>query len=98
MPDPAPGAHYPTGYPITLQVGGRSTLTVTTASLVGPDGLNLSGYELDSTNSDLKGNQWGVLPRNPLLPGSRYTIKVAGQVDGQPFSKTWSFTVAPLPS
>jgi hypothetical protein len=98
IPDPAPGAHYPTGYPITLQVGGSSTLKVTTASLVGPDGHGLNGYELDSTNSDLKDNQWGVLPRDPLLPGSRYTVKVEGTVDGRPFSKTWSFTVAPLPS
>jgi hypothetical protein len=95
VPDPAPGAHYPTGYPITLQVGGASTLKVTSAQLLGPDGSALDGYELDSTNSELGGNEWGVLPRDPLKPGSRYTVKVAGTIDDQPFSKDWSFTVAP---
>ena len=39
-------------------------------------------------------NQWALLAKSPLKPGSRYTVDVSGQVDGQPFSKRWSFTVA----
>jgi hypothetical protein len=98
VPDPAPGAHYPTGYPITLQVGSGSTLKIDNAELVGPDGSELNGYALDPTNSGLAANQWGVLPRDPLAAGGRYTVKLDGSIDGQAFTKSWSFTVAQLPS
>jgi hypothetical protein len=38
-----------------------------------------------------------VLPRDPLLPGAQYTMKVSGTVDGADFTKIWSFTVAADP-
>ena len=97
IPDPVPGAHYPTGYPITFQVGSGSTVKVATAELVAPDGSDLNGYALDASNSELGGNEWGVLPREPLQPGGRYTVKITGTLDGQSFTKSWSFTVATLP-
>ena len=98
VPDPAPGAHYPSGYPITVQVGSGSVLRVLSAELLGPDGANLSGYALDSGNSSLGANQWSVLPRDPLQAGASYTVKLAGTVDGAQFAKTWSFTVASTPA
>src|SRR5207248_3769242 len=76
IPDPAPGASYPTGYPITLQVGSGSELKISSAELVGPDGADLDGYALDSGNAEVGANEWGVLPRDPLAPGSRYTVKI----------------------
>jgi len=93
VPDPAPTARYPTGYPITIQVGSGSTLTVTSAQLVGPDGKAVAGYNLDP--AQLQANQWGVLPENPLTTGGMYTVEMSGTIDGQAFQKRWSFTVAP---
>jgi uncharacterized protein YkwD len=92
VPDPAPTARYPTGYPITIQVGSGSTLKVLTAQLVGPDGKAVAGYSVDP--AQLQANQWGVLPQDPLATGGRYTFRVTGTVDGQAFEKVWSFTTA----
>ena len=92
IPDPAPNARYPTGYPITVQVGSGSTLKVQSAQMVGPDGKAVSGYSLDP--AQLHANQWGVLPQNPLTKGGRYTLQLSGTIDGQAFQKVWSFTVA----
>jgi tetratricopeptide (TPR) repeat protein len=92
IPDPAPTARYPTGYAITIEVGSGSTLKVQTAQLLGPDGKGLAGYNIDP--AQLHANQWGVLPQDPLTTGGRYTFALSGTIDGQPFQKTWSFTVA----
>ncbi len=92
IPDPAPSARYPTGYPITIQVGSGSTLKVQAAQLAGPDGQAVAGYSLDPTQ--LQANQWGVLPQDPLATGGRYTFQLSGTIDGQAFQKAWSFTVA----
>jgi tetratricopeptide (TPR) repeat protein len=92
IPDPAPAARYPTGYPITIEVGSGSVLKVQTAKLVGPDSKAVAGYGLDP--AQVHPNQWGVLPQDPLVAGGRYTFQVSGTVDGQPFVKAWSFTVA----
>ena len=92
IPDPAPTARYPTGYAITIQVGSGSTLKVQAAQLVGPDGKSIAGYSVDPTL--LQANQWGVLPQDPLAIGGKYTFQLNGTIDGQPFQKVWSFTVA----
>jgi hypothetical protein len=98
IPDPAPAATYPTGYPITLQVGSGSELKVSSVEVIGPDGADLDGYALDSSNAEMGANQWGVLPRDPLTPGARYTVKLSGTIDGQAFDKNWSFTVSVQPA
>jgi tetratricopeptide (TPR) repeat protein len=92
IPDPAPNARYPTGYPITMAVGSGSTLAVTAAELDGPDGKAINGYVISSGAGGLSANEWAVLPRDPLLPAGVYTMKVAGTIDGKTFTKVWSFT------
>ena len=92
IPDPAPNARYPTGYPITLAVGSGSTLAVSAAELDGPDGKALNGYVIAAGGGGLSDNEWAVLPHDPLLPAGRYTMKVAGTIDGQSFARVWSFT------
>ena len=92
IPDPAPNARYPTGYPITIEVGSGSTIKVESAQLLGPDGKAVAGYGVDP--AQLGANQWGVLPQDPLAAGGRYTFTFNGTIDGQAFQKTWSFTVA----
>jgi len=94
IPDPAPNARYPSGYPITIQVGSASILKITAAELVGPDGKDLDGYVVDPSGGVLAANQWALLPREPLLGGGKYTILLRGTIDDQAFEKHWAFTVA----
>jgi hypothetical protein len=89
-----PNARYPSGYPITIQVGSASILKITAAELVGPDGKDLNGYVVDPSGGVLAANQWALLPREPLLAGGKYTILLRGTIDGQAFEKHWSFTAA----
>ena len=39
-------------------------------------------------------SEWALLAQHPLTPGAKYTVEVVGKVDGQDFSRRWSFTVA----
>jgi hypothetical protein len=94
VPDPLPqGATYPVGYPVTLQFGGAQKLNVTSGRLLGADGKEVPSYTL-TPGSPVGQAQWAILARQPLKPGATYTAEVAGTVDGQGFSRRWSFTVA----
>lgn len=98
IPDPLPsGTRYPVGFPITLQVGDAQRLSVSSARLLDPDGREVPSYTLaPASNASVQANQWALLARSPLRPGGRYTVEVVGQVDGQPLSTNWSFTVVAL--
>jgi len=93
VPSPLPqGARAPTGYPVTLQVGGAQKVAVSTGRLVDGEGLEVPSYTL-APGDQLGQSQWALLPKQPLRPGARYTAEVRGTIDGQDFSKLWSFTV-----
>jgi tetratricopeptide (TPR) repeat protein len=95
VPDPVPqGANYPVGYPVTLQVGAGQTLTVTSGRLFGSDNQEVPSYTLQPGASGVTQSEWALLAQHPLTPGARYTVEVIGKVDGQDFSKRWSFAVA----
>jgi uncharacterized protein YkwD len=95
LPDPLPqGTQPPTGYPITLQVGGSSVLTNVSGHLTGSDGSEVPGYALNP-GQELSPGEWAFLASSPLKPGGTYSVDVKGQLDGKAFSKRWSFTVAP---
>ncbi|HEY7200045.1 MAG TPA: hypothetical protein VIC57_07535 [Candidatus Dormibacteraeota bacterium] len=94
VPDPLPQSTItPTGYPITLEVGGAQQLKVTSGRLLGPDGKEVPSITL-APNDQVGPSQWALVPKRPLAPGGRYTVDVSGTVDGKDFSKRWSFTVA----
>jgi predicted Zn-dependent protease len=94
VPDPLPsGTSYPVGYPVTVAVGGAQKLAVSSAKLLDASGRAVDSYTL-APGDKVGANQWALLAKSPLRSGSRYTVDVSGQVDGQPFSKRWSFTVA----
>ena len=94
VPDPLPqGTITPTGYPITLEIGGAQQLNVTTGRLLGPDGKEVPSLAL-LPNTQVGPSQWALVPKRPLAPGGKYTVEVSGTVDGKDFSKRWSFTVA----
>ncbi len=94
VPDPLPqGAITPAGYPVTLAVGGAQQLNVTSGRLLGPDGKEMASYTLGPGNQ-LGQSQWALVAKEPLQPGARYTAEVSGSVDGQDFTRRWSFAVA----
>lgn len=98
LPDPAPGAQYPIGYPITVAAGASSILDVTAAALTDASGRQLQVYSdrPGPSNPDLGRGQWAMLPTRPLAPGATYTADVRGTLDGRPFERRWSFSVLPL--
>jgi hypothetical protein len=94
VPDPLPqGSITPAGYPVTLVVGGAQQLAVTTGRLLGRDGKEVASYTL-SPGNQIGASQWALVPKRPLEPGTKYTVEVSGTVDGQSFSRRWSFTIA----
>jgi uncharacterized protein YkwD len=97
IPDPAPqGVQYPTGYPITFQAGSRSQLQVTTGRLLDGAGQEVQTFAVPRDN--LGPNEWSIMAVQPLKPGATYTVDLAGQLDGGPYSKRWSFTTENLPT
>jgi uncharacterized protein YkwD len=94
IPDPAPaGTRYPVGYPITLVVGSGSDLAVQSSRLLAADGKEVPGFTL-LPGQQVNGGEWCFMADDPLRTGASYTAEVIGTLDGQPFSKRWSFTVA----
>jgi hypothetical protein len=94
VPDPLPSdTTYPVGYAVTIQVGAAQKLTISSAKLLDQAGRTIDSYTL-APGDKVGANQWALLAKSPLKSGSRYTVDVSGQVDGQAFSKRWSFTVA----
>jgi hypothetical protein len=95
VPDPLPpGTDYPVGYPVTLQLGAAQALSVSAGRLLDASGAEVPSYQLQPGSSGLSGSEWALLAKQPLKPGGRYTVEVAGKADGQDFDKRWSFTVA----
>jgi uncharacterized protein YkwD len=98
VPDPAPqGALGPFGYPITLEAGVGSKLSVASGRLIGPDGKEVLSSQLKA-GAGLDTFDWSLLPARPLTPGATYTVEVIGTLDGQPLNKRWSFTVTRPPA
>jgi uncharacterized protein YkwD len=86
------GALTPAGYPVTLEVGGAQKLVVKTGRLLDGEGLEVPSYTLPPGDR-LGQSQWALVPKQPLRPGGHYTAEVQGTIDGQDFSRRWSFTV-----
>ena len=87
------GTDYPVGYAVTVEVGAAQKLTIASGKLLDAAGRSVDSYTL-APGDKVSANQWALLAKRPLKPGTRYTVDVSGQVDGQAFSKRWSFTVA----
>jgi uncharacterized protein YkwD len=105
-PDPltaCPGYQAPAGLPITLEIGAFADTQLGDHSLQrGGEELEHCAFDAATyTNSDAATEDQGrsvlktygaviLIPREPLIPGERYTVSITAQ--GKPY--TWSFTVA----
>ena len=87
-PDPAPGVPRPLGYPLTISFHVRDSVQFGDYSLVDADGQAVRLYTAEKT--------WlrslALIPAAPLRAGTTYRASVSGTVNGQPFTKVWSFT------
>ena len=87
------------GGPIAVKVRTGRVLVVTSA-IVTPTagGPALAAQIVSQANTPrpdlMRANDAYVLPLSVLQPGSIYTVQLAGTSDGQPFSKSFSFTTA----
>lgn len=101
-PDPLPGRNYyatPIGTPIVALVRNGQTLAVTTWTIspVGGQPLKTAATltQANDPNKLLAASGAILIPDQPLVKGGSYTTTLAGTNNGQPFSKTCTFSVAP---
>ena len=91
IPDPAPNASYPIGYPVTATFDRNAKITIGAFHFRDPSGTDLPGVTLQPTSADIE-NSFAYLANVPLKAGTTYTLNgVAGH-------KTWRFTTAVGPS
>ena len=86
------------GTPIALKVRTGRVLVVISAIVTPTAGGPAVAAQIVSQNTPrpdlMRANDAYVLPLSVLQPGTSYTVQLAGTNDGQPFSKSFSFTTA----
>ena len=90
IPDPAPNAAYPIGYPITATFDRNANVKITSSHFRDPDGTDLPGISLNPTAETE--NSWAFMANIPLKPSTTYTVELNGTVNGVAFHRTWKFT------
>jgi Tfp pilus assembly protein PilF len=100
IPDPAPNANYPIGYPITATFDRNARVTISAFHFRDPAGTELAGVTLPPSGETE--NSFAYLANAPLKPGTTYTADLSGTNNGAPFHQVWHFTTAsgatPAPS
>jgi hypothetical protein len=95
VPDPIPG-DAPAGYPFTLQFPTDEPLAGVTATFVDATGravpFYLSSPEKPASTSHKQRGLVGVIPQQPLHPGTRYTVSVEATWRGRRRAWSSSFT------
>lgn len=93
IPDPAPNASYPIGYPISVTFDRNARVTITGFHLRDASGTNLPGISLQPSNETE--NSFAFMANSPLKPGARYSADLTYTVNGIAGHKSWQFTTAP---
>jgi Tfp pilus assembly protein PilF/uncharacterized protein YkwD len=97
IPDPAPNASYPIGYPVTATFDRNAKVTIGAFHFRDPAGTDLAGVTLQPNNPETE-NSFAYLANVPLQPGTTYTADLAYTINGVAGHKTWQFTTAVGPS
>lgn len=88
------------GGPIAVKVRTGRVLVVTSATITPTAGGAAVAVQIVSQANNtprpdlMRANDAYLLPLSVLQPGTSYTVQLAGTSDGQPFSKSFSFTTA----
>ncbi len=89
-PNPFPGASFPVGNPITMKYYGPGDMTFSKAT------LSTGGREIASfaeIGTGFLGSDTVIIAGSyELEQGTTYTAHVEGTANGQPYTRTWSFT------
>jgi len=96
IPDPAPNANYPIGYPITATFDRNAKVTIGAFHLRDASGADLAGISLQPSSETE--NSFAYLANAPLQPGTTYTADLSYTLNGVAGHKTWRFTTAAGPS
>jgi Tfp pilus assembly protein PilF len=97
IPDPAPNASYPIGYPVTATFDRNAKVTISAFHFRDPSGTDLPGVTLQPNNPETE-NSFAYLANVPLKPGTTYTADLTYTINGVAGHKTWQFTTAAGPS
>src|SRR5438128_5287172 len=92
IPDPAPNASYPIGYPVTATFDRNARVTIGAFHLRDPSGADLPGISLQPGNETE--NSFAFLANVPLKPGTIYTVDLTYTLNGVAGHATWHFTTA----
>jgi tetratricopeptide (TPR) repeat protein len=95
IPDPAPNATYPIGYPVTAIFDRLATVVIGGYHLRDASGTDLSGYVLRPSDPDME-NSFAFMASAPLQPSATYSMELTGTINGVAFQRHWSFTTASL--
>jgi uncharacterized protein YkwD/Tfp pilus assembly protein PilF len=96
IPDPAPNASYPIGYPVTATFDRNARVAIGAFHLREPSGTDLPGVSLQPGNETE--NSFAFLGNVPLKPGTTYTADLTYTLNGFAGHKVWKFTTALGPS
>lgn len=90
IPDPAPKAEYPIGYPITVIFDRRARVSIQSYHLRDPGSVDLPGFALLPDNPDME-NSFAFLAKEPLLPNTTYAMEVSYTLNGVSSQRVWHF-------
>jgi tetratricopeptide (TPR) repeat protein len=93
IPDPAPNASYPIGYPVSATFDRNAKVTIGAFHLLDPSGTDLPGTSLTPSNETE--NSFAFLANSPLQPGTTYTAELTYTLNGIAGRKVWHFTTRP---
>ncbi len=93
IPDPAPNASYPIGYPVTATFDRNAKVTIGAFHFLDPSGADLPGSTLRPTDPDME-NSFAYLANIPLASGTTYTADLTYTLNGKPGRSVWKFTTA----
>ncbi len=91
IPDPAPNAAYPVGYPITATFDRLARVRVTDWHLRDQGRVDLAGIALTPDKPEME-NSFAFLANSPLQAGATYSMELNGTLNGTAFHRVWSFT------
>ena len=94
IPDPAPNAAYPIGYPVTATFDRNARVSITGFHFRGPTGGDIAGVSLSpgDPSTTTTENSFAFLANTPAATGTTYSMDLTGTINGVAFHKTWHFT------
>jgi Tfp pilus assembly protein PilF len=92
IPDPAPNASYPIGYPVTATFDRNARVTIGAFHLRDPSGAALPGISLQPSNETE--NSFAFMANVPLKAGTTYTADLSYTLNGFAGHRVWKFTTA----